>query len=152
MLPDQEPEKGYYYRADHFEFAKAGVPAITYGSGYDYIGRPSGWGLQKHQDYTAHDYHKPSDEIKPDWDLSGTVEDLRLLMDLGYAGRAVAEYPAMEERLGIQGAARCDDGCEPVSRLRGARFGSRTAAGVASRASRAPSAPVPCTNSKGAPA
>lgn len=93
VLPDQEPEKGYYYRADHFEFAKAGVPAITYGSGYDYIGRPSGWGLQKHQDYTAHDYHKPSDEIKPDWDLSGTVEDLRLLMDLGYVVAQSPQYP-----------------------------------------------------------
>jgi Zn-dependent M28 family amino/carboxypeptidase len=93
VLPDQEPEKGYYYRADHFEFAKVGVPAITYGSGYDYIGRPSGWGLQKHQDYTAHDYHKPSDEIKADWDLSGTVEDLRLLMDLGYVVAQSPEYP-----------------------------------------------------------
>jgi Zn-dependent M28 family amino/carboxypeptidase len=90
VLPDQEPEKGYYYRADHFEFAKAGVPAFTFGSGYDYIGRPHGWGLQKHRDYTTHDYHKPSDEIKPDWDLSGTVEDLRLLMDLGYV---VAQSP-----------------------------------------------------------
>jgi Zn-dependent M28 family amino/carboxypeptidase len=93
VLADQEPEKGYYYRADHFEFAKVGVPAITYGSGYDYIGRPSGWGLQKHQDYTAHDYHKPSDEIKADWDLSGTVEDLQLLMDLGYVVAQSPEYP-----------------------------------------------------------
>src|SRR6202050_4759385 len=93
VLADQEPEKGYYYRADHFEFAKVGVPAITYGSGYDYIGRPSGWGLQKHQDYTAHDYHKPSDEIKPDWDLSGTVEDLQLLMDLGYVVAQSPQYP-----------------------------------------------------------
>jgi len=93
VLADQEPEKGYYYRADHFEFAKVGVPAITYGSGYDYIGRPSGWGLQKHQDYTAHDYHKPSDEIKPDWDLSGTVEDLQLLMDLGYVVAQSPGYP-----------------------------------------------------------
>jgi Zn-dependent M28 family amino/carboxypeptidase len=93
VLPDQEPEKGYYYRADHFEFAKAGIPAITYGSGYDYIGRPNGWGLQKHQDYTAHDYHKPSDEIKPDWDLAGTVEDLRLLMDLGYLVAQSPDYP-----------------------------------------------------------
>ena len=93
VLPDQEPEKGYYYRADHFEFAKVGVPAITYGSGYDYIGRPTGWGLQKHRDYTAHDYHKPSDEIKPDWDLSGTVEDLQLLMDLGYVVAQSPEYP-----------------------------------------------------------
>lgn len=93
VLPDPEPEKGYYYRADHFEFARVGVPAISYGGGYDYVGRPTGWGLEKHRDYTAHDYHKPSDEIKPDWDLSGTVEDLRLLMDLGYVVAQSPEYP-----------------------------------------------------------
>src|ERR1039457_2113950 len=64
VLPDQEPEKGHYYRSDHFEFAKVGVPAISYGGGYDYIGRPAGWGMKKHQDFVAHDYHKPTDEVK----------------------------------------------------------------------------------------
>jgi Zn-dependent M28 family amino/carboxypeptidase len=93
VLPDQEPEKGSYFRSDHFEFAKVGVPAINYGSGYDYIGRPADWGMKKHQDYEAHDYHKPSDEVKPDWDLSGAVEDLRLLMELGYSIAQSPDYP-----------------------------------------------------------
>jgi Zn-dependent M28 family amino/carboxypeptidase len=93
VLPDQEPEKGHYYRSDHFEFAKVGVPAMSYGGGYDYIGRPAGWGMQKHQDYVAHDYHKPSDMVKPDWDLSGAVEDLRLLMELGYTVAQSHDYP-----------------------------------------------------------
>jgi Zn-dependent M28 family amino/carboxypeptidase len=92
-LPDQEPEKGHYYRSDHFEFAKVGVPAISYGGGYDYIGRPAGWGMKKHQDFVAHDYHKPTDEVKPDWDLSGAVEDLRLLMELGYTVAQSRDYP-----------------------------------------------------------
>jgi len=93
VLPDQEPEKGHYFRSDHFEFAKVGVPAISYGGGYDYIGRPPDWGMKKHQDYVAHDYHKPSDQVKPDWDLSGAVEDLRLLMELGYTIAQAHDYP-----------------------------------------------------------
>jgi Zn-dependent M28 family amino/carboxypeptidase len=93
VLPDQEPEKGQYYRSDHFEFAKVGVPAISYGGGYDYVGRPAGWGMQKHVDFVAHDYHKPSDEVKPDWDLAGAVEDLRLMMELGYTVAQTHDYP-----------------------------------------------------------
>ena len=93
VLPDQEPEKGFYFRSDHFEFAKVGVPAISYGGGYDYIGRPAGWGMKKHQDYVEHDYHKPSDEVKPYWDLAGAVEDLRLLLELGYTVAQAHDYP-----------------------------------------------------------
>jgi Zn-dependent M28 family amino/carboxypeptidase len=93
VLPDQEPEKGHFFRSDHFEFAKVGVPAISYGGGYDYIGRPAGWGMQKHQEFVAHDYHKPSDEVKPDWDLSGAVDDLRLLLDLGYTVAQARDIP-----------------------------------------------------------
>ena len=74
--PDAEPEKGYYYRSDHFEFAKQGVPALDPEGGRDYIGKPAGYGKQKHDEYTEKDYHKVSDEVKPDWDLSGAVEDL----------------------------------------------------------------------------
>jgi Zn-dependent M28 family amino/carboxypeptidase len=93
VRPDQEPEKGEYFRSDHFEFAKVGVPAVSYGGGYDYIGRPQDWGIKKHDDYTAHDYHKPSDMVKPDWDLSGAVDDLRLMLELGYTVAQSAEYP-----------------------------------------------------------
>jgi Zn-dependent M28 family amino/carboxypeptidase len=93
VLPDQEPEKGFYFRSDHFEFAKVGVPAISYGGGYNYIGKPTGWGMKKHQDYVEHDYHKPSDEVKPDWDLAGAVEDLRLLLELGYTVAQARDYP-----------------------------------------------------------
>ena len=84
IVPDAEPEKGFYYRSDHFEFAKQGVPALDADAGIDYIGKPAGYGQKKRDEYTANDYHKPSDEIKPDWDLSGAVEDLKLFFQVGY--------------------------------------------------------------------
>jgi Zn-dependent M28 family amino/carboxypeptidase len=93
LRPDPEPEKGFYYRSDHFNFAKVGVPALDPNDGIDFIGKPAGWGKMKRDEYTARDYHKPSDEIKPDWDLSGAAEDLRLLMTVGYRVANTAKYP-----------------------------------------------------------
>src|SRR5262249_42248832 len=66
LQPDAEPAKGFYYRSDHFEFAKLGVPAIYTNSGTDYVGKPAEYGRQKREEYTKKDYHKVSDEIKPD--------------------------------------------------------------------------------------
>ncbi len=85
IVGDPEPEKGLFYRSDHFEFVKQGVPAVNVRGGVDYVGRPPGYGLEKRQEYTQKDYHKVSDEVKPDWDLSGAVEDLRLLFAVGHA-------------------------------------------------------------------
>jgi Zn-dependent M28 family amino/carboxypeptidase len=84
IKPDAEPEKGFFYRSDHFEFAKKGVPALDPDSGTEFIGKPEGYGKQKRDEYTANDYHKPSDEIKPDWDLSGAVEDTQLFFRIGH--------------------------------------------------------------------
>ena len=84
VVGDAEPEKGLFYRSDHFEFAKEGVPAANARGGIDYVGKPEGYGLQKRAEYTKNDYHKVSDEVKPDWDLSGAVEDLRLYTEVGY--------------------------------------------------------------------
>jgi len=81
---DPEPEKGLYYRSDHFEFAKKGVPAFDPDEGVDFIGKPAGWGLEARRKYTAENYHKPSDTIKPDWDLSGAVQDCQLYFLVGY--------------------------------------------------------------------
>jgi Zn-dependent M28 family amino/carboxypeptidase len=93
LRPDPEPEKGFYYRSDHFNFAKVGVPALDPNDGIDFIGKPAGWGKQKRDEYTEHDYHKPSDEIKPDWNLSGAAEDVRLLMTVGYRVANADKYP-----------------------------------------------------------
>jgi Zn-dependent M28 family amino/carboxypeptidase len=84
VKPDSEPEKGFYFRSDHFNFAKQGVPAVDPDSGVDYLGKPPGWGLEMRDKYTNEDYHKPSDTVKPYWDLSGMVEDLQLLGEVGY--------------------------------------------------------------------
>ena len=93
LRPDPEPEKGSYYRSDHFNFAKQGVPAFNPGVGIEFVGKPAGWGLQQLEAYTANDYHKPSDEIKPDWNMSGGVEDLKLFLTIGYRVAEAAKFP-----------------------------------------------------------
>ena len=84
VTPDPEPEKGQFYRSDHFAFAKQGLPAFEPDSGVDFIGKPSGYGLKVRADYEANNYHKPSDQVKPDWDLSGAVDDLSIFFEMGY--------------------------------------------------------------------
>jgi Zn-dependent M28 family amino/carboxypeptidase len=94
LAPDPESEKGFFYRSDHFEFAKKGVPALYTDSGTEFLDKPTGYGQSKREEYTANDYHKPSDEVKPDWDLSGAVEDLALMFNVGYR---VAQSPTWPE-------------------------------------------------------
>jgi Zn-dependent M28 family amino/carboxypeptidase len=84
LNPDPESEKGFYYRSDHFNFAKVGVPALYTDTGVKFVGKDEAYSKTKRDEYTATDYHKPSDEIKSDWDLSGAVEDARLLFLVGY--------------------------------------------------------------------
>src|SRR6266702_1504461 len=84
MTPNSQPEKGSFYRADHFEFSKLGVPALYTGGGKDFIGQPADFGQQKKDDYVAHHYHQVSDEVNPEWDLSGAVQDVQLLFEVGY--------------------------------------------------------------------
>jgi len=91
---DPEPEKGLYYRSDHFEFAKNGVPAFDPDEGVEFLGKPEGWGLEARQRNTAERYHKPADTVQPDWDLSGAVEDCQLYFLVGYR---VANDPHMPE-------------------------------------------------------
>lgn len=94
VIPDAEPEKGLFFRSDHFEFAKQGVPALNIKGGMSYIGKPEGYGRLKRDEYTQNDYHKVSDEVKPDWDLSGAVEDLKLI---GVVGWRLAQGGAFPE-------------------------------------------------------
>lgn len=81
---DPDSEKGSFYRSDHFEFAKQGVPALNAKGGVDYVGQPADYGKNRRDEYTKNDYHKPSDEVKPSWNLDGAAEDLQLLMTVGY--------------------------------------------------------------------
>jgi Zn-dependent M28 family amino/carboxypeptidase len=93
VKPDAEPEKGFFYRSDHFEFAKQGVPALYTDDGTEFIGKPAGYGQQKRDEYTQNDYHKVTDEVKPDWDLSGAVEDVQLLFQVGYRAAHSDRWP-----------------------------------------------------------
>ncbi len=84
MKPSSEPEKGGFYRVDSFEFAKAGVPALHAARGIEVIGKPPEYGKQKRDEFVAKHYHQPSDEVDPTWDLSGAVQDVQLLFEVGY--------------------------------------------------------------------
>ncbi len=80
---DPEPEKGFYYRSDHFSFAKQGIPALYTDAGIDHVDHGEQWTLARRDEYTAERYHKPTDEFDPSWDLSGAVDDLRVLLNIG---------------------------------------------------------------------
>ncbi|MBP1636125.1 MAG: putative aminopeptidase, partial [Acidobacteria bacterium] len=61
--------------------------------GVEYLGKPEGWGLKMQEEYTASDYHKPSDNVRPDWDMSGAVEDLQYYWLVGYRVAQAETYP-----------------------------------------------------------
>ena len=83
MGPDPHPERGSYYRSDHFEFAKVGVPSYYPKSGRTYIGQPADFAEKVVQDYIAHDYHKVTDEVKPNWTFEGAAQDTEFLLEVG---------------------------------------------------------------------
>ncbi len=83
MKPEPTPEKGFYYRSDHFSFAKLGVPMIYVDPGDDLVKGGVAAGRAAKADYEANRYHAPSDEYDPNWDWSGAVHDLELYYSLG---------------------------------------------------------------------
>jgi len=92
VKPDQFSDKGYFYRSDQFSFAKIGVPAMYLDTGTDFIDRPPEWGRQQQNHYTEVNYHQPSDEYDPNWNLDGMIDDARL----GYwTGLAIANADEM---------------------------------------------------------
>lgn len=84
ITPDSSPEKGFYFRSDHFPLAKKGVPMIYPKNGVDSIEHGEEWGKQVLADYVANTYHKPTDEYQADWDLTGMANDVGLFFDVGY--------------------------------------------------------------------
>jgi Zn-dependent M28 family amino/carboxypeptidase len=93
IVPEASPEKGSFYRSDHFEFAKQGVPALYAKSGVVARNQPVDYVQQWSDNYTANDYHKLSDEVRDDWNLEGAVEDLQLFLRVGYRVANGARYP-----------------------------------------------------------
>ena len=92
VTPDHFPDRGYYYRSDQFSLAKVGVPGVYLHPGIKVIGRPDGWGKEQLDLWVEKIYHQPSDEYLEDWDLSGAIEDARLLFRVGLR---VAESPEL---------------------------------------------------------
>ena len=94
VVPDPVPSSGLYYRSDHFNLAKVGVPSLFTGSGVDHIKNGREWGLKQVADFTKFRYHSPQDNFDAKtWDLSGIVEDVRLVFDLGYRLSNEDSYP-----------------------------------------------------------
>jgi Zn-dependent M28 family amino/carboxypeptidase len=94
---DQHPERGYFFRSDHFPFAKAGVPALSINEPRDFVG-PNAEELRKKQEaYNNTDYHQPSDQFNPAWDFGGAVEDMRFLAELAWRIAAQPEMPRYNE-------------------------------------------------------
>ena len=94
LIPDAEPEKGYYYRSDHFAFAKQGVPALYADGGLDVVGKGKEYGHEKKDEYTNENYHGVTDEVKDDWNYDGMVEDGQILFRVGYA---IGQHPKWPE-------------------------------------------------------
>jgi len=97
LTPDNAPEAGYFYRSDHFNLAKRGVPALYVKSGHDLIGQPPGTGKARFDEYYATRYHKQADDFDPSWDVSGSVEDARLLFEVGARVATESSWPAWYE-------------------------------------------------------
>jgi Zn-dependent M28 family amino/carboxypeptidase len=82
-IPDSRPDKGKIYRADNFEFSKVGLPSLYVGKGEHLLSRSETAPL-KSDEYDSTDYHQVTDEVRPDWDLSGAVQDVQLVFEVGY--------------------------------------------------------------------
>jgi Zn-dependent M28 family amino/carboxypeptidase len=93
IKPDPTPEKGLFYRSDHFPFAKQGVPALSSSDGIDYVGKSEDYGMQIKKEYISKHYHKPSDIVRPDWDMSGAVRQLQYYWMVGYRVAQAGKYP-----------------------------------------------------------
>jgi Zn-dependent M28 family amino/carboxypeptidase len=97
LAPDPEPEKGHYFRSDHFEFAKRGVPSLYTDAGVQDLEHGEEWARERREEYTRGHYHKPSDEYDPSWNLEGAVEDLRLMFAVGDALATGEAWPNWRE-------------------------------------------------------
>jgi Zn-dependent M28 family amino/carboxypeptidase len=104
--PDSSPEAGYFYRSDHLHFAQLGIPVLYTSNGLDLVEGGAARGAALNAEYVANNYHKPSDEVTPAWDMTGGAQDLELLYAVGRGladgsswpqWRANAEFRAVRE-------------------------------------------------------
>lgn len=98
IMPDQEPEKGYYFRSDHFNFARVGVPALYASGSYDHWDHGLEYGKAKADEYTTQRYHRPADEYAPGlWELAGVGQDAQLYFNIGLRLANERSFPQWRE-------------------------------------------------------
>ena len=97
IKPDQFPSRGAFYRSDQFSFARIGVPAAYLDPGTEFVDRPEGWGKAQVDHYTDVNYHQPSDEYDPNWNLDGMITDAQLGYWTGLAIANADEMPMWNE-------------------------------------------------------
>ncbi len=97
IVPDENAEKGYYFRSDHFSLAKFGVPALNAEGGSNSVEHGKEWGRQQQDDYTANRYHKPADEYSEDMDLRGAAMDVDLFYSVGQTLANSDDWPGWNE-------------------------------------------------------
>ena len=96
--PEPNPVVGYYFRSDHFNFAKIGIPALYIGTGIDHVEKGKEYGKQVQEDYVAQYYHKPADAYDPKrWNLDGAVDDVQLLYEVGRNLANSTKWPGWKE-------------------------------------------------------
>jgi Zn-dependent M28 family amino/carboxypeptidase len=104
VRPDPNPEQGFYFRSDQLNFARSGVPALYAKAGLDDSARGPAWGQAQLDDYMSHRYHQSGDKYTADWDVRGTLDDLRLYYEVGNrlarSRRFPRWYPNSEFRMG----------------------------------------------------
>ena len=92
--PDPSPEKGGYFRSDHFSFAKVGVPSLDLAKGVDDVAHGKEWGKAESEKWIMENYHKPSDNYEPDkWNFEGMIEDIKVYFETGYNLSCTDEFP-----------------------------------------------------------
>lgn len=98
IMPDQNPEKGYFFRSDHFSFAKVGVPALYASGEHEQAEKGVEWTQAQSDQWLSQNYHQPSDEfIEDEWDFSGMVQDAQLLFEIGYTLSNESTFPQWKE-------------------------------------------------------
>lgn len=97
IKPDSNPSAGHFFRSDHFNFAKVGVPALYPSTGDDVVGQGEAYGLAQKEDFNEHRYHQPADEFNASWKLDGMVEDLHLFFDVGYTLSMESSFPKWKD-------------------------------------------------------
>jgi len=95
-VPDPEPGQGSYYRSDHFNFAKVGIPAVSIDQGNLFEGKDPEWGKRAWEDYNENRYHRPGDEYDPSWDFSGLVKLGRIAGSIGWILASQDELPSWQ--------------------------------------------------------